>query len=103
MKDRQSPRVPLRLPVRLGWRKSKALRCRTRNVSMQGMFVELSPDAIEKNHYVQLCFSVGVGPVSRICWIPGKIAHVSKDGVGVHYIHPATGVLGDLRQILAAR
>ncbi len=103
MKDRQSPRVPLRLPVRLGWRKSKALRCRTRNVSMQGMFVEISPDAIEKNHYVQLCFPVTEGSISRICRVPGKIAHVAEDGVGLQYIHPTTGALGDLRQILAAR
>ncbi len=103
MKDRQSPRVPLHLPVRLGWRRSKTLRCRTRNVSMQGMFVELAPDAIEQNHHVQLCFAVTAGGISRICRVPGKIAHVATDGVGLHYLHPATGALSDLLQILDAR
>lgn len=99
---RQDSRFELRLDVMLHYRPLGLLRARTRNVSLEGMFVEMGQIMLPKNVDVEITFSLpGTGRLQPH-QLHARVVHSGRDGAGLAFLNYNLSTLRALRGVLKA-
>ncbi len=62
-------------------------RCRPRNLSTRGAFLELIPEHAYVGRRVQLVFSVSEKNAVRLIRVWAVVAHLSNEGIGFGFTH----------------
>jgi len=69
--------------VYLTVRGGRLYRCRARNLSAMGVYLEINALGLPPGTVVNLIFAVSLGQVTRLHRKKAVLAHVSEDGVGL--------------------
>ncbi len=69
--------------VYLSVRGGRWYRCRARNLSAMGVYLEISSLGLPAGTVVNLIFAVSLGQVTRLHRKKAVLAHVSDEGVGL--------------------
>ena len=85
MEHRWSRRKPLDLEVRVNSDEG-TLCTRTRDVSLEGMFLRGPVNVLEKNSLVDLEFRLGKKSSAKVYRIKAYIVRYADDGVGVMFL-----------------
>ncbi len=78
MEHRLKNRCELSMDVVVHGRDGLALRGKTHDISPDGMFIRLAPDAVSSRKIVEIELSPGV-------WLRGWVVHVEDGGIGVMF------------------
>ena len=84
MEQRWSTRSRIALDVDLVYEGSERKGCRTRDIGLGGVFLEISRDVPPKDATVELTFRLGKDDNTRHK-IKAKVVRVSHDGVGLMF------------------
>jgi hypothetical protein len=63
-------------------------RCRLRDISLEGAFVEIGKRILEQDDIVELVLKVRAGAHHRHCRVPAKVARVSDEGAALVFDDP---------------
>ena len=64
------------------------VRCRLRDISLEGAFVETGKRILEQDDSVELVLKVRSGERSQHCRVPAKVARVSDEGAALVFDDP---------------
>jgi len=78
MEHRFKRRCPLSLDVVVRGRDGLTLHGRTRDISLDGMFIQLAPQAVRTSTVVEI-------ELSRCGCLHGWVVHVGDEGIGVMF------------------
>ena len=86
MERRWTERASINVPVDLSYAGKQTGECRTRDIGLGGVFVEL-PDEVNlaEETPVELTFKLGTGSNLTKHRINARVVRVSKDGVGMMF------------------
>ncbi len=85
MEQRWSTRSRIALDVDLIFEGTERKGCRTRDIGLGGVFLEINKEAPSKDSMVELTFRLGKGAESAEHKIMAKVVRVSHDGVGLMF------------------
>jgi len=100
MENRWAARTPVRLSVDLHCRDIEVVNCSTRDISLNGAYIEvkqLQPDADSK---VDLVFRLGQPGEYTRYRVPGKVVRSDGEGIGVMFDEVDASSFRSLREIL---
>ncbi len=63
-------------------------RCRLRDISLEGAFVETGRPILDQDERVELVLKVRAGDHSHHCRVPAKVARVSDEGAALVFDDP---------------
>ncbi len=86
MERRWTERTSINVPVDLAYAGAQAEECRTRDIGLGGVFVEL-PDTVNitADTAVEVTFKLGTAPNITKHRINARVVRVSEDGVGMMF------------------
>jgi len=101
MDHRNSVRLPLRVAVEVIKQRRFLGRFVTRNLDVEGAYIEMRTTAIEPNDVVELIFVV---PVAELCEYPvtAGVVRLDADGAGVMLCGHETNMLDVIRAAKSA-
>ncbi len=102
VENRWSSRKPLNLDVSLHYPPIGVIDTRTRNVSLEGMFVELKGVRIPLQSRLEVAFQVGSRDGSVEHRLPAFVVHESEDGIGLMLQHIGYRAFDALHHMLNA-
>lgn len=99
---RNDIRTPFGFDVMICYEPFGLLRGRTRNVSLEGMFVETGQVRLPKNVCVQVVFSIPGVEKAQSHQIFARVVHSSKEGAGLAFMSSKLTALQALVGVLKA-
>lgn len=102
MERRYEQRLPLRIDVRVSDRRGNVVYCRTRDIAVNGAFLETEGAGLLPSEVVR----VGLpNPQGAGDWadVAAVVVHHCANGVGVMFSHPIIGLTGSAKARRAAR
>jgi hypothetical protein len=86
MKERRwNTRKPMQLDVALVYDGLGILRCRTRDISLAGLFVETGPIVLPHHAAIEVVMEGGGGLPRPTCRLPALVVRVGEDGAGAMF------------------
>ena len=85
MEQRWSTRSRIALDVDLIYEGAERKGCRTRDIGLGGVFLEINREAPPKDSTVELTFRIGRGADAAEHRIMAKVVRVSHDGIGLMF------------------
>jgi hypothetical protein len=102
MDKRWAVRRPLKINVDLRYRDMEVMNCQTRDVSLNGAFVELEQLQPAVDTAVDLVFRLGGTGQYTKYKVPSKVARATGEGIGVMFDEMDISSFRTLRQVLNA-
>ena len=84
---RDTPRVPIELDAMVKLADRPFQMFRTRDLSLDGAFVETGPHRLAPKDRVEVALKIPVSGVSQIYRFPARVARVAPQGVGMVFDH----------------
>ena len=101
MEKRWSRRVPVQWGTRVVTLDGRLITGQARNVSLEGMFMEVDRNGLEHNDLVRLRFGLPIGPGEvRTYEVPAGVVHKAPDGVGLFFAEFDQDLFRRLRDML---
>ena len=86
MERRWTERTSMNIPVDLAYAGEQTEECRTRDIGLGGVFVELPKDVnIASETPVELTFKLGASPNLTKHRINARVVRVTEDGIGMMF------------------
>ena len=103
MEKRWAVRRPLRISVDIRYRDMEVINCQTRDVSLNGAFVELEHLQPSLDTAVDLVFRLGEPGQFTKYKVPAKVARATGEGIGVMFDEMDISSFRTLREVLQVR
>ncbi len=100
MEKRWATRRPVHIRVDVHYKDMEIVNCQTRDVSLNGAFVEIKQVQPVTNAPVDLLFRVGDASRFTKYKVQGKVARTAGDGIGVIFNEQGISSFRTLRQLL---
>jgi hypothetical protein len=100
VEHRWSSRKALNLDVSLHYPPVGTISARTRNISLEGMFVELEGVSIPEKSSIEVTFKGGARQSHTEHRLPAYVVHQREDGVGLMLQHVGYREFDALRSLL---
>ncbi len=85
---RENPRLPVALEVALYYNSLMLLDCRTRDISLEGVYVDTGGQALPQNAAVDLALSLQIGEEMRYHRLPAEVMRIDDEGIGLMFRYP---------------
>ena len=102
MERRWNTRRQLQLDMALLYDGLGIVRCRTRDISLAGVFIETGAITLPHNADIEVVLDGGGRPSRPACRLPAQVVRVGEDGVGARFrdleaksLNFLQGLLGD--------
>jgi len=102
MEKRWAARRPVHVSVDLQYKDVEVVDCQTRDISLNGAFVEVKQLQPTVNANIDLVFRLGDPGHYTKYKVPGKVARLTGDGIGVTFGETNISSFRSLRQLLNA-
>jgi hypothetical protein len=102
VEHRWSPRKPINMEVSLFYPPLGSLTGKTRNISLEGMYVEMDGSEIPQQARLEVAFITRHGDRERIHRLPAYVVHSHEQGVGLMLQHVGYHEFAALRFMLNA-
>ena len=86
MEHRQNRRIEANFGVTIRYRGRLISGCSARNISMNGMFVEISTAAPERNSLVEVEFNLNINSQKITRKVLSSVVHTRPEGMGVMFV-----------------
>jgi hypothetical protein len=101
MERRWTERTPINVPVDLSYAGMQSGECRTRDIGLGGVFVEIPGAAnLAQETPVELTFKLGSGADVTKHRIHARVVRVAADGVGMMFRDFDAGAFRSLQEVL---
>ncbi len=100
MENRWSMRKPMRLDVDLYYHGSRLQRCKTRDLGIGGVFVEIPDPTIPSHSTVELVLKFDQGGQPHSHRFRGNVVHRGAEGLGVAFRDFDIADMRTLQQVL---
>ena len=87
MEHRWSRRKPVVINVSLHQRNIYQIRCKTRDLSQDGMFVLTQSHPKQNNGTLRIEFEISHNGAKKQYRLPAMVVHQCEDGIGLMFIH----------------
>ena len=85
MEHRCSQRLPLVLPALIHRHEHPIVIGKTRNVCLEGMFIETDPAELDRNMCLEVVLVHKTNAGARRLYVPTVVAHCAADGAGLMF------------------
>jgi hypothetical protein len=102
IEHRWSPRKPINLEVSLFYPPLGSITGKTRNISLEGMYVEMDGTEIPQQARLEVAFITRHGERERVHRLPAYVVHSHERGVGLMLQHVGYHEFDALRYMLNA-
>ena len=102
IEHRWSPRKPINLEVSLFYPPLGSITGKTRNISLEGMYVEMDGTDIPQQARLEVAFITRHGERERLHRLPAYVVHSHERGVGLMLQHVGYHEFDALRYMLNA-
>jgi len=85
---RENPRLPVALDVALYYNSLMLLDCRTRDISLEGAYIDTGGQALPQNAAIDLALSLQIGEEIRHHRLPAEVMRVDNNGIGLMFRYP---------------
>lgn len=100
MEHRWSPRKPYATDVVIHYRPLGLIRGRTKDISLEGMYVSTGRITLPKNEPVDVCFTLVDGDHKSMHQMGAFVVHSQEDGVGLMFRDFQSSVYAALENVL---
>lgn len=100
MEHRCSERLPLVLPALIHRQEHPIVIGKTRNVGLEGMFIETDPAVLTSNMCLEVVLVHKTSAGARRLYLPVVIAHCAEDGAGLMFRSLSSEAEQTLRTLL---
>jgi hypothetical protein len=102
VEHRWSPRKPINMEVNLFYPPLGSVTGKTRNISLEGMYVEMNGTDIPQQARLEVAFITRHGEQERVHRLPAYVVHSHEHGVGLMLQHVGYHEFDALRYMLNA-
>lgn len=100
MEQRWTERIPVAVEVLVNYPSLGLVRGRSKDISLEGMFVETGPIALAAESSLLISLMLPEGQNNQQCDIPAQVVYSTQGGAGLVFCSLDVPAIGHLRRLL---